>query len=250
MNNKNLQYEFEFIHYFEGKKFNELSEKWQKHLKRLFPQIQGDTVIHCSKHENYFAKGDIDLRIKGDKKIISLKNGRNACMHKERFTWLYQSLKDLGISRDTLNTLTFYHFGESKVYGYRDSPLSKEEIVEKYSSQIMKANKELNQEKVIDFIINRAIILGRQENRQKMDYLYYGNLEKGILISIDQINTLVKSRKELSSSWLHFGQLVYQPGARKRDTTDYLDSTIRWPVLSKLFFINDDEDRVEDYNVD
>lgn len=171
-----LKYEFEFIHYFNNKQFKELSDKWKKHLKRIFPDIKEDTTIYCSKHENYYAKGDIDIRIKGGKMIISLKNGKNACMHKERFTWLYHSLKELGISRSTLSILTLYQFGECQAFGHIEKPLSKEEIVAKYSDMLYKANKELNSEAIVDMIIKRAVIVGRKEHRQQIDYLYDGNL--------------------------------------------------------------------------
>lgn len=250
MKNKSLRYEFEFIHYLNNKKFSQLSKKWKKHLKRMFPDIKEDTTIYCSKHENYFAKGDIDIRIKGEKKIISLKNGKNACMHRERFTWLYHSFKDMGVSNETLNVLTLYQFGECRSFGHIEKPLTKEEIVAKYSNLLLKANKELNNENVIDMIIERSVIVGRKEYRQKIDYLYYGNLEKGILISVDQIYKSIKSRKQLSSNWLHFGQLVFQPGARSRTNNDYLETTIHWPVLSKLFYVAKDEDNILECNID
>ena len=70
MQNETLRYEFEFINYLNQKTYGELSDKWKKHLKRMFPNIKEDTVVYCSKHENYFAKGDIDIRIKGNRKII------------------------------------------------------------------------------------------------------------------------------------------------------------------------------------
>ena len=147
MKNLTIKYEIEFINYFNNKKYCQFSDKWKKHLRRLFPEIKDDSMVYCSKHENRFAKGDIDLRIRGNKKIISLKNGKNACVHRERFTWFYTALKDLGISNSTLNILTLYHFGESKVFGFQDKPLTKEEIVERYSPQILKANMELNTKK-------------------------------------------------------------------------------------------------------
>lgn len=250
MRNDSLRYEFEFIHYLNNKMFFQLSKKWREHLKRMFPDIKNDSVIYCSKHENYFAKGDIDIRIKGSKKIISLKNGKNPCMHRERFTWLYHAFKDLGISNETLNILTLYQFGECRAFGHIDKPLTKEEIIALYGDLILKANKELNREDVIDMIIERSIILGRKEYRQKIDYLYYGNLEKGLLISIDQIYKSIKSRKELSSNWLHFGQLVFQPGARSRAHNDYLETTIHWPILSKLFYIAKNENDILECNID
>lgn len=250
MQNQSLKYEFEFIHYLNNKAFNELSEKWKKHIKRMFPDVKDDTMIYCSKHENYFAKGDIDIRIKGSKKIVSLKNGRNACMHRERFKWIYKTLKDAGVSFNTLNVITLYQFGESKIFGHQDQPLTKEEIVDKYGHLIQKANEELNDDQILDLIINRAIIQGGQEYRQKIDYLYYGNLEKGILVSVEQIYASIKSRKSISSSWIQFGQLVFQPGARNRRTNDYLETTIRWPVLSKLFYITKDEDNILECDIE
>ena len=250
MTNQALKYEFAFIHYFNNRKYSEFSEKWKKHLKRMFPEIQEDTIVYCSKHENYFAKGDIDLRIKGNKKIISLKNGKNACMHRERFTWLYQTLKDIGISKEALNIITLYQFGECQAYGHLDKPLTKEEIVSKYGSLILKTNKELNKDNVLNMIIERAVIQGRKEYRQKIDFLYYGNIQKGILLSIEQIYESIKSRKQLSSNWLHFGQLVFQPAARSRESENYLETTIHWPVLGKLFYITKDEDNILECKID
>lgn len=250
MKNKSLNHEFEMIRYLNNKKYSDFPEKWQKHLLRIFPNIKSDTVVHCSKHENYFAKGDIDVRIKGSKKIISLKNGKNPTMHRERFTWLYHTLKDMGVSADTLNMITMYQFGECYTFGHFKKPLTKEEIVERFGDQILKANKELNDEKFMDMMIDRAILIGRKEYRQKIDYLYYGNLEKGLLISVDQICQSIKSRKKLSSSWIQFGQLVFQPGGRSRDNDDYLETTIHWPVLSKLFYVCQDENDIMAYDIE
>lgn len=250
MLNKSLRHEFEFIHYLNNKKFSELSNKWRKHIKRIFPDVNEESIVHCCKHENYFAKGDIDIRIKSIKKIISLKSGSNACMHRERFRVLYHYLKDLGVSDFALSVLTLYQFGECRTFGHTEKPLTKEEIVNQYSELLLKANRELNNEKIINAMIDRAVIKGSKEYRQKIDYFYYGNLEKGLLISVDQIYESIKSRKELASSWLHFGQLVFQPGARKRENDDYLESTIRWPVLGKLFYIATDEDNILDCKID
>mgnify|MGYP003322686215 CR=1 FL=1 len=94
------------------------------------------------------------------------------------------------------------------------------------------------------------LITGRKEYRQSIDYLYYGNLEKGILLSTDQIYKSIKSRKELSSKWIHFGQLTFQPSARNRETTGHLESAIHWPVLSKLFYLAKDEDNILECHID
>ena len=250
MPNKSLEHEFEFIHYLNNKKYSELSDKWKNHIKRMFPEVIADSVIHCNKHENYFAKGDIDIRIKNNRKIISLKCGSNACMHRERFRTFYHYLKDLGVSDFTLSVLTLYQFGECKTFGHIDKPLSKNEIVEQYSELIFKANQELNKENILDAVIERSVIKGCKEYRQEIDYFYYGNLNKGLLISVDQIYQSIKSRHEIACSWIHFGQLVFQPGARKRTHDDYLESTIRWPVLGKLFYIATDENNILDCNID
>lgn len=250
MTNDSLNREFAFIHYFENKKYSEFPEKWKKHLRRIFPEIKDDTVVHCSKHENYYAKGDVDLRADGQRVIISLKSGKNPCMHKEPFKTFYQDLKDMGVSFQTLNLITLYQFGECKIYGHEDKPLTKDEIVAQYGHLILKANKELNKPKIIEMVIQRAIIIGKQNYREPINYLYYGNLEKGILVSTDQIYQSVFSRKELSSSWIQFGQLVFQPGSRSRENMRYCDSTIHWPVLSKLYYVTKDEDDILSCNIE
>ena len=97
--------------------------------------------------------------------------------------------------------------------------------------------------------LNPLIEVDWLQNYEKRHGLTYKDLaghtgdEYGLIIKL-------KSRKQLSSSWLHFGQLVFQPGARSRAHNDYLETTIHWPVLSKLFYVAKDEDNILECNID
>ena len=100
----------------------------------------------------------------------------------------------------------------------------------------------LDNEKIIKKIIYRTVIKGANMKRTGLTYLYYGNVEKGFLLSKEDIYSLVLAYREHKSS-IHFGGLNYQPCGRKRTTIDYRYVRIKWPILSPMFYLSENEIR-------
>lgn len=184
------------------------------------------------------AKPDIYLECRHTKVKISIKSGHNPSIHQENFFDFIKFLKRIGISSRTIKIISFYHFGKIKKLSNNGKPFTKDEMIKNYGKYLKQANEEINKKKIIEEIIYRTIIKGAKIDREEIDYLYYGSSEKGFLLSIEDIYSLVIKDKKEDILQLHFGGLIYQPSGRREDRVDRYYSRIKWPILCVKFYDN------------
>ena len=234
--------EDEIISHLNLKKYVDLDEKWQKHIKEMFPFVKDDDCIRARKFKDHKSKPDAVIKVRNTVQYLSIKSGRNPSVHQEDFFVFQNYLKSLGVPRNVLKTIYFYHFGETKVCNNNGKPFTKEELEEKYGQYFLKASQYLDDPKIINKIIYRTVIKGANMRRTGLTYLYYGNVEKGFLLSKEDIYSLIFNYREHKSA-IHFGGLNYQPCGRKRTTIDYRYVRIKWPILSPMFYLSEEEVR-------
>ena len=234
--------ETEIIKHLNNKRFAKLDEKWQKHIKIMFPFVKDEDVIIAKKFPDHKSKPDASIRVRNTVEYLSIKSGRNPSVHQEDFFVFSNFLKSIGVKKNVLHTIYFYHFGETKTCSNNGKPFTKEELEERFGQYFLKASQFLDDERIIKKIIYRAIIKGANMKRTPITYLYYGNVEKGFLLSKEDIYSLVLNYREHNSS-IHFGGLNYQPTGRKRTTIDYRYVRIKWPILSPMFYLSEEEVR-------
>lgn len=234
--------EQEVIDHLNNKTFVMLDEKWQKHIKVMFPFVKDTDIIYARKFPEHKAKPDAIIKVRNSVEYLSIKSGRNPSVHQEDYFVFQNFLKNLGIPRNVLRTIYFYHFGETKTCNNNGKPFTKEELEEKYGEYFLRASTFLDNERIIKKIIYRTVIKGANMKRNGITYLYYGNVEKGFLLSKEDIYSLILNYREHKSS-IHFGGLNYQPCGRKRTTIDYRYVRIKWPILSPMFYLTEDEVR-------
>jgi len=241
MYNKGILFEEHFASFFNNRQYDQIFTKWKRHLKRMFPSIKNSDTVYCRRYQDAFTKPDLILEACGERKLLSLKSGKNPSVHQEYFKSFFEFLTSIGVSWETRATLSLYHFGTSRRLGITGTPLTKAEIVERFSDKIVKANEELNNPEIVKKVVERCIFQGVHQDKEGIDFFYYGSLEKGFLCDKEQIIESVLSRKEISSNFIHFGELVYQPSGRSRQSKDFLYSRIHWPILAWLYYTHKDE---------
>lgn len=237
-----LMNETEIINHLTCMFFKELDDRWKGLILRMFPFIKDEDIIYARPFPDHQAKPDIIIKVRNTCVYLSVKSGRNASVHQEHFFAFQKFLSKLDVPKWVLRTIYFFHFGQTKKLSNNGQPFTKDELEEKYSNYFLKASKALDDEKIIKAIVKRAIIKGANPNRTGITYLYYGNVDKGFLLSVEDIYQLVLNYREHKTS-IHFGGLNYQPGGRKRTTQDYRYVRIKWPILSLLFYLSEDEIR-------
>lgn len=233
-----LHNEEDLIHYLNGKRLAVLNEKWKQHISAMFPFIVPEDVIYARKFPDHKAKPDIIIRVRHTCVYVSVKSGKNPSIHQEDFFAFSRFLSRNSVDKRTLRIIQFYHFGETKKLNNNGVPFTREELQEQFSEYILWANNQLNRLSLIDAVINRAVIRGADSRRTAIDYLYYGSLQEGILLSREEIFTSVRQIIDHQDRPIHFGALNYQPAGRKRTSIDYRYVRIKWPLLAVMFYEN------------
>lgn len=243
--NKQTEYglnnEVEIIKYLHKKRICELNDKWKKHILKMFLNANEEDVIYARHYPDGSAKPDMIVEVDDEEKYVSIKTGKNPSVHHEAYYSFQRFLKRQGVDNRTLKIIRFFHFGDSKKLQTRGKPLSLKEMEKRFSSYFLEASKALDNEKIISAVIKRAILQGTSPSKKSIDFLYYGDLENGKLISKEEIYKMVLSYRTHGYSQIHFGGLNYMPNSRKVGARDRNSMRIKWPLLSFLYYCSDED---------
>lgn len=182
-----LKNESDIINYLNEKKFCELNDKWKKHILKMFPFATNIDIIHCAHYEDNNGKPDIVITVRHTNIYVSIKSGRSCSMHQEPFETFKMFLEKKGVSTRTLRILELFQFGKTDKLNKNGGPFSPKELEEKFSNYFIEASKELDQPSLIDAIVFRCILKGCVLKRYKVNFLYYGNLTNGYILSEEDI---------------------------------------------------------------
>lgn len=232
--NQGFKNENDICNYLNGKKFAEYNDFWKAILNKIFVQNDDSNIFIC----RIIGKGcktDIEIVKNREIKRISVKSGDQVSMHAEHLNTFIPFLRSLKISERTLKILLLYHFGDGTLDGSGTTRLDAAEMKAKWSKLLKEANRELSLPANVSAIAYRCIIKGKLDNRKEIDYLYYGNVNNGELISKESIMSLVVQKRCLFLITPHFGPLIYQPlhrNLRSNVNQKYrYFMQIKWPTL-------------------
>ena len=219
--------------------FKDLSDKWKRHISRMFKEIKDDDLITVNYYEFSDAKPDLEIIVNKRKVLLSIKSGHSPCMHYEPVYTFYNFLRDLKVSERIIKIIAFYHYGYSLKKELRERHLTREEIVKEYPNQIKEVNDYFsNNEDLMREMIYRTIIRGRLK-RDLIDYFYFGNSSRGFLLSVSDIYKLISEDKNDFNESICFKSLTYVAGSRKPESDRRYITKIHWPILCKLFYDKD-----------
>lgn len=182
--NYGFKNENDIINYLNEKRFNELNEKWKNHVKKMFPFVIDNDLISCFHYEDQNGKPDIVITIRHTNVYVSIKCGRNCSMHQEPFETFRAFLEKKGVSQRTLRILELFQYGKTDKLSNEGKPFSPKELEQKFKDYFIEASKELDKQSLIDAVIFRTILKGCVLKRYKVNFIYYGNLERGYLLVV------------------------------------------------------------------
>ncbi len=224
--------------------YKDLDENWKRHIKRMFKTIRDEDVIKVNYHEHKDAKPDLDIYVRDRRVCLSIKSGHAPNMHHEPVKTFYDFLRAQGVPEKIIRIISFYHYGYSLKKRVADHILSREEILERYKKEIDMANDYfITNQGVVREIIYRAILRGRLK-RDLIDYLYYGNPNRGFLLSVHDIFYLIMKDKAKECESIHFNSLTYVVGGRDPSSVHHHSLKINWPILCLWFY---DEEFMKKY---
>lgn len=238
-----LKNENDIIEYLDGKRFIDLNEMWRKNIQKMFSFITDEDVIHAVHYEEQSGKPDIVVTVRHTNQYVSIKTGRNCTMHQEPFETFAAFLRKKGVSEKVIRTISFYQYGETDKLNNNGKPFTPKELEQKFSDYFTDASKELDKLELIDALVFRTILKGCVLKRYKVNFLYYGNLEHGYILSEEDIYSLVSLYRGHDKTAIHFGGLNFYPARRDRGKLTYHECKIKWPILAYLYYRSEEEIR-------
>ena len=216
--------------------FKDLSDKWKRHMKRMFKDIKDDDLIKASYYEIKNAKPDLVIEVNTRKILLSVKSGHAPTMHQEPIKTFFDFLRGLDVPESIIKIIAFYHYGY--FLNEHRGILTREQIVQYYPEKIKEVNDYFNNnEDIVRELIYRSIIRGRVKG-DLIDYFYYGNSARGFLLSVGDIVKLITNEENKYYETLTFKSLTYVAYTRDRDNPKRHNMKINWPILCKYFYDN------------
>lgn len=209
--NTGLTNEKEFINSINNKKIDQIESEFLKYcLYTIFSIIKNDDIFYCRK---IYGNKKTDLQISKNNEIsffVSIKSGQSCSIHQQNVNDFVKFLYNIGVSKESLKFLLFYHFGDGTINGSGKQLLPLDEIKISYYKQIRKLNEEINSNKIIRNVYKKVLI----GDDYPIDFIIYGNINFGYIISIKEIMSFVNNYNFDYISSIHFGPFIYQNYSR------------------------------------
>ena len=231
------QNEYEFVHYLNNKKVNELNPMFQELIEYLFPYCSENDKIVCWLNK-YPQKSDILIKINNLIKGISIKKGSKNSVHVERITNFIHFLIKCGINRNIIIKYLRYHYADGTTNGKGLNRISAKEYNQKYKQDIDDINLFFNTKDILSKITNRFVLKGNNSQYQ-IEALIYGEVNDFLWISKQDIIDIIMSKINYYSTGIHFGPLSVQPKARCLNFNPLYEKD-RFCVQIKWFNLHDD----------
>ena len=197
------------LNYLNSKKFKSINKNWQKFLKEIFPEVQDDDTVLCSK-KGGINKSDLIITINGISKNISIKIGTGNSVHQEPIEEFITFLKGAyNINEDLANDLRFFIWGDGTFDGKGKikQRLSAPEFTEKYPEIIERIRIFFKEHK--EDLIKRFVIAG-PKSKVIPEYLYHGNKNKGVWRKTEKVIKWLCEDSNESNGAIPVGRLTFQ----------------------------------------
>ena len=212
--NDGLLVEDEIMANINGKKVSQISNNLRYFLRNLFGPLNDDEIVFCQKTDDSF-KVDLIIRYNNVTKNISIKTGRAEIVHNEILTNFTDFLEEQGVSKETIETIKLFHYGDGTTDGTGEKRMSYIDIAHMLKDRIRKANEELNYRKELVLkTIYHCVFKGAKKDNPEIDAIYFGTKDFGVMATKKQILTHIRKRNFGFFENLHIGPLLLRPDAR------------------------------------
>lgn len=209
MKNKGIQLEKDMISHINGKYFKELNNNIQSFISFLYKdELNKGKIFVANKFYNNY-KPDIVIEHNGIKKYISVKSGKSCSVHQEHIYSFINFLQGLNCPDVLIRNLKLFHFNDGTENGSGGVRKNAMDFQETKYEDIKAINSFFNNKEVIGKIVDRVLFSGEYYGIPKVNYIYYGNLEKGYWANSDDIKEHLQTCHTFSSS-IHTSKLYYQ----------------------------------------
>ena len=236
--NTGLKNEEELINYINKKQYiKNMNNNIKSFLTNLFDFDLENHLIKAYKFaDNY--KPDIIITANGISKYISIKTGKSNSVHQEHLYSFIHFLSELGINKSILDKIKLFHFNDGSLNGSGHSRKSANDFQTSNQPFIQEINREMNEKENAKKLIDRILFKGEYYHLPIVDYIYYGDINKGVYASKNEILNFLTTTK-INSCAIHTSKLYYQALHRNLKYDKYYEYR-RYYVQFKWYSIEED----------
>ena len=197
-----------------NKRVKELNDNLKNMLERLYGCLDEDEIVKCEKMTGFY-KPDFIVTYKEKRKYVSMKTGNAVTVHEEQLSTFISFLHKNGYSRQSLDTIKLYQYGDGTTDGTGEKRMNWRETYETYSHRIRKANEEFNNNKIkIYKVVDRLLFQGVDVSAEPADAIYHGDVDKGVLITKESTEKYFAFKSWNQYDALHIGPFFLKPHSR------------------------------------
>ena len=218
-------------------RFKNLSNNLKTLINQLFGNQNGSAKIQCRRTDN-FIKPDLAITCDGKTAFVSVKSGHAQCVHTENTQTFIRFLKSLNVTDETLKTILYFQYGDGTLDGTGEKRMNYHKTFNWLCDRIKKANSEFEcKQDVVEKVLDRLLFQGVDITADCADYIYYGDVDFGIVVSKRQIFTHLRRKSWSFYENLHIGPIMLKPHARYADHAIVSDdrrhqTMFYWPNFS------------------
>lgn len=229
--------ECDFAKHLNGKRIKELYPHDQNMIYQLYGKVNANSIVKAN--VSYAKKKyDLIININGIKKGVSIKKGINNSVHLERISSFIHFLIEAGVPRYNVIRYLKYHYADGTMNGSGEVRLSAKEYKENHAEDIEKLNLCFSDPVLVKKAIQRFVVQGWNGNIP-IDGLIYGVVSDYLFITTEEIENIIMSKINISSSGPHFSCLFCQPLSRNLNNNSK-NERCRYLVQIKWYTIFDD----------
>lgn len=211
--NNGKKLELDFVSKLDNHYYDELNLNLKKFISFIFKEFDYSKKIYCKKLNNH-QKADISISIEDNIKYIILKTGSENSVHVEKVNNFVKFLLNEKLEQQSIDNLLIYHYGDNTLTGEGKIRYSAEECKLKYKKEILKFNKDINNSKILNKIIERFLLIGTNTSNKHVDFIYYGDIDIGIWCSSEELLNFCINHKSMHINTPHFSVFTYQNWCR------------------------------------
>ena len=201
-----------------NKQYNRLNSNMKQFVKYMHPTCSEKTDIICEV-KNDQGKPDIKIEIETSTFYVSVKEGSENSVHQEKVEeFVAYAKSQLKMSETQANNLMKFIYGDGTVDGTADRKNRKKAAV--VAKEMKKELADIQEffDKNKDELVKRFIIEGTTGS-EKIDYLYYGTPDRGMVCNTNEIYEIHKNQRSDMKAALRIGNLSMQAWKRALPTT-------------------------------
>jgi hypothetical protein len=188
--------------------FDNLNENIKNFINSIFRYNLKGKIIKASKGASG-TKVDMVIVCENLSFNVSIKIGAGNSVHQENFNLFAESLREYSFNEKAIIYLKEFQYGEQVDKFGKKTRLDSGDLRIIMKNEIDIINREFNDETKLVKLLDRFVFQGKEIKYPKIHFLYYGDLEKGIWASREEIINFFKSSRPKDKT-IHIGKLNYQ----------------------------------------